>query len=209
MRLADARGARTFGQFAPPEALVADCARVGVPCAVFTSASDFEEVDERLLELGGERLLLARTDRVFTPWDRTRFAVRALDALDFGLVLEADPAVSWDGAYGPDLIDCVLDLLMDGMAGPVTLAPAERWSLADFARRLADTSECDESLVVERARPSVVNDEPRACERPGFVPLLTPAETMLERFVRESRGARRIGEAAVGRRRDEPHLQAA
>lgn len=39
--------------------------------------------------------------------------------------------------------------------------------------------------------------------------LLPPGETTLERFVRESRCARALGEAAVSRRRDEPRQQAA
>jgi dTDP-4-dehydrorhamnose reductase len=50
------------------------------------------EVDERLLELGGPRLLLGGTERVFMPWDRSRFAVQALDALDFGLPVSVNPA---------------------------------------------------------------------------------------------------------------------
>ncbi|HEX8233074.1 MAG TPA: family 1 glycosylhydrolase [Caulobacteraceae bacterium] len=195
--------------FAPPEQLVADCAELGLPCAMFTSAGDFEEVDARLLERGGERLLLARTERVFTPWDRTRFAVRALDALDFGLPVEADPRLTWDETYGPDLVDAVLDFLLDGQAGPTIFAPYESWSQASFVRRLAEVAEADTDLVLARESPIVVNDHPRACDQPGFTPLLAPTESILERFVRESRCARRIGGPAVTRRRDETREQAA
>ena len=178
-----------------------------MPCAVFTTGSDFEEADERLLATGGHRFLLARTDRVFTPWERSGFAVRALDALDAGLEVEAALGAPWEGVYGPDLVDAVLDIVMDGASGPATLLPVEPWSEAEFARRLADTAECDPDLIVPPAR---MRTAPRlAAARPGFVPMLPPGETTLERFVRESRASRRHGVAAVARRMDEVRLQAA
>jgi dTDP-4-dehydrorhamnose reductase len=71
--------------FAPPEALVKACAAAEVPCAVFTATTDFQEIDERLLELGGPRLLLAGSERLFMPWERARFAGSVLDQLDAGL----------------------------------------------------------------------------------------------------------------------------
>ena len=195
--------------FSPPEAQVAACAAMDVPCAVFTASSDLEEVDQRLLELGGPRLLLAGTERVFTPWERSRFAVRALDALDYGMPFEANPDESWDETYGPDLIDAVLDLLQDGVAGPRALVSHENWSVADFVRGMAEVAEADPALVLERARPTVRYASPGVEDRWNFVPLLPPGETTLERFVRESRGARRAGEGAVTRRADESRLEAA
>jgi dTDP-4-dehydrorhamnose reductase len=193
--------------FAPPEDLVAACGRLGVPCAVFSAAEDFDEVDERLLELGDGRLLLARADAVFTPWDRSRFAVAALDMLECGQAVEACAESLWDEAYGPDLADTVLDLLMDGVRGPQSFLTPELWSVAEFTRRLAEVAECDPALVQERRLPTlrpVQGDAPAATHS-----LLPPGETTLERLVRESRCARREGVDAVVRRRDDTHLQAA
>lgn len=197
------------GAFAPPEALARSCAALDLPCAVFTASSDFEEVDQRVLELGGPRLLLAGTDRVFTPWERSRFAVRALDSLDFGLPVQVNPGERWDETYGPDLIDAVLDSLLDGVSGPLALVSHERWSVADFLRGLAEVAEADPALVVDRVLPTIRYAAPAVDDRWDFVPILPPGETTLERFVRESRGARRAGEAAVVRRADETRLQAA
>ncbi|HYF22284.1 MAG TPA: family 1 glycosylhydrolase [Caulobacteraceae bacterium] len=195
-------GAGSWAGFAPPEELVRLCAEAGVRCAVFTAWDLFHEVDERLAALGGERLLLARTDRLYTPWERSRFAVRALEALESGLAVPADADAPWDHAYGPDVVDATLDLLMDGAHGPVALVPSEPWSEAEFLRRLAETADCDPALVgVQGGEGAVWAGEPAS--------LLPPGETTLERFVREARCARALGDAAVSRRRDEPRLEAA
>jgi dTDP-4-dehydrorhamnose reductase len=133
--------------------------------------------------------------------------VHALDALDSGLAVEVDPAKPWEGTYGPDLVDAVLDLLMDGASGAATLLQAEPWSEAEFARRLADTAECDPDLIFLRPRAAAFR--PGATAGPAFVPLLPPGDTTLERFVRESRSARRAGASGITRRMDEARLQAA
>jgi dTDP-4-dehydrorhamnose reductase len=194
--------------FAPPELLVEACGRLGLTCAAFTATEDFEEVDERLLELGQGRLLLAGAEGVFAPWDRSRFAVAALDALELGLPVQACGESHWDETYGPDLIDAVLDLMMDGVTGVQRFLPSEPWSVADFTRRLAEVAECDPQLVIESRLPTL---RPVQATNAGTGPasLLPPGETMLERFVREARVARREGAAAISRKRDEPHLQAA
>lgn len=196
-------------EFSPPEDLVAICDRLSVPCAVFTAGVEFDDVEERLMARGGKRLLLARTDKVFTPWDPSCFAVHALDAIDAGLQVQADPQRPWEGTYGPDLVDAVLDLMMDGASGAVTLLPAEPWSEAAFARKLAETAECDLDLIVTPAQARAPVGASAARRRQDFVPLLPPGDTTLERFVRESRSARRHGAAAITHRMDEAHLQAA
>jgi dTDP-4-dehydrorhamnose reductase len=197
------------GRFAPPEALVMACAAAGVPCAVFTATTDFEEIDQRLLERGGPRLLLAGTEQVFMPWERTRFAGRVLDRLDAGLPVSVNPNELFTETYGPDVLDAVLDALMDGVAGPLALVSHERWTAPDFVHALADVAQADGSLVVVRSRPTVRYTAPALEARWGFVPVLPPLETTVERFVRESRHDRRTGLAQVERRADEPHLQAA
>ena len=75
----------------------------------------------------------------------------------------------------------------------------------NFARTLASVADSDPDLV-------------RASGRPAPAPLfawsgpasyLPPLETTLERFIRESRAARLVGEQAVERRDDEVRLEAA
>jgi hypothetical protein len=85
----------------------------------------------------------------------------------------------------------------------------ERWTARDFVRAVADVAEADGSLVVERSRPTVRYTAPAPEARWGFVPVLPPLETTVERFVREGRHDRRTGLAEVERRMDETHLQAA
>jgi dTDP-4-dehydrorhamnose reductase len=95
----------------------------------------------------------------------------------------------------------VLDLLIDGMTGVVSVT-GERITELDFARALAMVADCDRDLVVPAGT---------AAPRPLFdwgnsVSWLPPCESTLERFVREARAARKIGEPAVADHRDEPHL---
>jgi hypothetical protein len=107
------------------------------------------------------------------------------------------------------VVDAVLDALMDGMAGPLALVSHERWSVADFVRAAAVVAEADPALVVERPQPTIRYAAAPPEPRWGFVPVLPPLETTVERFVRESRHDRRTGQANVERRADETHLQAA
>jgi dTDP-4-dehydrorhamnose reductase len=109
----------------------------------------------------------------------------------------------WHGVYGPDLVDVVLDLMMDGMAGAVNFFPPEGWSQAEWVRRMAAVAECD-ALVVQ--------EEPADSEAPAYpggasVSWSPPSETTIERFVREARLARSQGERGVHRREDEPRLE--
>ena len=195
--------------FAPPEGLVRACAAVGVPCAVFTASTDFEEIDERLLRLGGPRFLLVGAERMFMPWERARFANTALDRLDLGLPVEVNPRERWDETYGPDVVDAVLDALMDGVAGPLAVIPHERWSVADFVRAVAEVAEAESRLVFERPRPTIRYEAAPPEARWNFARALPPLETTVERFVRESRHDRRTGKADLDRRADDTHLQAA
>lgn len=197
------------GGLAPPEGLVRACAAAGVPCGVLSATTDFQEIDERLLDVGGPKLLLAGTDRLFMPWERGRFAGAVLDRLDAGLPVIVNPNELWTETYGPDVVDALLDALMDGVAGPKAFVSHERWSAPEFVRALADVAEADPGLVIERSRPTVRYTAPDPEARWSFVPVLPPLETTAERFVRESRHDRRTGLAEVGRRMDETHLQAA
>ncbi|HEX9953990.1 MAG TPA: family 1 glycosylhydrolase, partial [Allosphingosinicella sp.] len=146
-------------------------------------------------------VLEIRTGRLYAPWDRDARAVAWLDALESDSPISADAGRKWDGVYGPDVVDVALDLLLDGMKGAVTVAN-DPTSEADFARALALIADRDPALVIETG----------AAEKPLFrwkgpASYLPPAESGLERFVREARAARREGAGAVDRRQDDTRQQ--
>lgn len=148
---------------------------------------------------------MLRAETLYAPWDRSRFAVRLLDALEAGLQVEVSEGGAWEETYGPDLVDAALDLLMDGMVGRVDMRPMEGWSRPQYARRLAEAADCDPELVVARGPASAATAT--SPDRRRGVSFLTPAETTLERFVRDARAARRLGRDGEQRRSDETRLQ--
>ncbi|HYF20589.1 MAG TPA: family 1 glycosylhydrolase [Ramlibacter sp.] len=178
------------------------CVEAGVACALFTSAFGPGLAAEGLALPG---VLVARTGPVYVPWDPQAEAVRWLDQLDEDEPVKA-PSVSWQGVYGPDLLDGVLDLLLDRASGAFDFFPAEAWSHAQWARALASVAERDPGLVQDRG----LADEPAPAHPGGLaVSYLPVASTTLERFVREARLARREGELAVHRRGDDARLEEA
>jgi dTDP-4-dehydrorhamnose reductase len=178
------------------DGLAQACAEQGVPSARITSATPWARFDA----LPG--LLEIRTGQVYLPWDRTARPVRMLEALETGAAVRADAAADWTHVYGPDVMDLTLDLLIDGMEGPVSVS-GERMTELDFARTLAVVADCDPAQLVAigdlTAKPLF--------DWKGAASWLPPTESSLERFVREARAARRLGQQAVSRRADEPHLE--
>jgi dTDP-4-dehydrorhamnose reductase len=171
-------------------------AAANIPSARITDAAPWAVLDA----LPG--LLEVRTGEMFVPWDREERAVAMLEALEDGERVRADQAKNWGHVYGPDVVDLTLDLLIDGMTGTVNAAP-QRMSELSFAKALALVADCDPSLVVATGS---------TAEKPLFLwsntlGWLPPCESSLERFVREARAARRLGDLAVTRRRDESHLE--
>jgi dTDP-4-dehydrorhamnose reductase len=159
----------------PP--LAAVCVAAGTPYAVITGAQSWHEVSH------SAGVLEVRTHGVFVPWDRWAWAVRMLDQLDQGRTVEIDPATSWAGVYGPDIIDVTLDLLFDGVTGAIDLRNRSQLSELEFARELALVADAPERLIRVQGSPA---------ERPmfSFSPAhsyLPPLASMLERFVRECR----------------------
>jgi dTDP-4-dehydrorhamnose reductase len=171
------------------------CAGRQVPSARITAAPSWASLDP----LPG--LLEIRAGEVYVPWDREARPVQMLEALERGSPVRADAAKEWTHVYGPEIVDLVLDLLIDGMTGVVAVT-GERMSELTFARSLAMVADCDSDLVVPVGSPA---------PKPLFgwgsgVSWLPPCESTLERFVREARAARKLGELAVGDHADEPHL---
>ena len=144
-------------------------------------------------------LLEIRTRALFEPWDGSARAVALLEALDSARRIEVDAASPWKGVYGPDLVDVALDLLLDGVSGPVSVLPGERLSEAEFAKALAVVADRDPDLVVATGSPPATPLFAWS-DRTSYLP---PWETTLERLVREARAARRLGVQGVDRRMDE------
>jgi dTDP-4-dehydrorhamnose reductase len=185
----------------PRTSVARACAEAGVRCALFASAFGPGLAAEGLSLPG---VLVARTGPVYVPWDASARPVRLLDALDAARPVQADAAGTWHAVYGPDLVDGVLDLLLDGLSGGASFYPAEGWSEAEFARHMAAVADRDLALVREER--ASVHHTPAFPSGASYLP---PCETTLERFVRESRLARREGELAVQRREDEARLEEA
>jgi dTDP-4-dehydrorhamnose reductase len=146
-------------------------------------------------------VLEVRTGELFMPWDGTARAVQMLEALDRGRTVRADAGRNWTPVYGPDVVDLVLDLLIDGMTGMVS-ASAERMTELDFARTLAVVAESDASLIAAsgQAEAGMFN----WTSSPRYLP---PAESSIERLVREARAVRKLGITGLTRGADEPHLE--
>jgi dTDP-4-dehydrorhamnose reductase len=178
-------------------ALAQASAARALPCVVVTGAPAWEPAGDvpGLLEI--------RTGRLFVPWDRSARAPAMLDALDAGRTVLAECGRQWEMVYGPDLMDVALDLLLDGVRGAVSVLPGERLTELQFAQALAMVADCDGSRVVEAGAPA----EAKLFAWGNAVSYLPPCESMLERFVRESRAARRAGEFAIARRSDETRLE--
>jgi dTDP-4-dehydrorhamnose reductase len=190
----DAHGARS--------SVAATCARQGVPCAVFTSAFGPGLAAEALSLRG---VLVARTGPVFVPWDAGSAPARWLDRLDCGEAIELEGHAPWHAVYGPDLLDGVLDLLLDGVEGGINFVPRERCTSLELAQHLAEVAGRPLERVALRAGAAATSPgDSDIHHRPSFMP---PNETTLERFVRERRLARSEGELAVHRKEDEVRME--
>ncbi|MBK0392449.1 family 1 glycosylhydrolase [Ramlibacter algicola] len=176
------------------------CAEAGVPCALFTSAFGPGLAAEGLSLPG---VLVARTGPVYVPWDGGARAVRLLEALEGGGPVYAS-AHAWHEVYGPDLLDGMLDLLLDGASGAYNFFPAEGWTEAEWVDRMAHVAECDTTRLHMAAAPA---EAPPAYPGGWTVSYLPRSDTTLERFVREARLARREGEAAIERKDDDVRLE--
>ncbi|MDB5699009.1 MAG: putative b-glycosidase, Glycoside Hydrolase Family 1 [Alphaproteobacteria bacterium] len=179
--------------------LAEGCARLKIPFAFIS----VEQARQNIVPAAG--VLEIRTGGIFVPWDSMAEPVRMLDLLDAGEKLEIDATASWNGVYGPDVIDILLDLLLDGAEGAIELFPSERISKLELAGALAAVADAELDRIVARGKPASAP----LFRWGGRATLLPPLDTMLERFVREARAARGSGELGVGRRDDDVRLEAA
>ena len=152
------------------------CARRGTPLVRIRSAQSGEH---------GPSLEIV-TNRIYSPHEECNAAVAWLDSLDRGKTIGLSMRGLWDHAYGPDVMDFTLDLLLDKASGVFDLR-APPISEIRFVAILAETAEADPSLI-----PSV--DEPVEPTSWEGTSLLPPAESTIERFVRERRFARTFDE---------------
>lgn len=84
------------------------------------------------------------------------------------------------------MLDCVLDLLLDGVTGIVPLTLPTGVSQAHVALGLAAIADCASDLV--SGATGLVDDAAMWSQDWSYLP---PLETMLERFYRDSRVASR------------------
>ncbi|MDB5941775.1 MAG: putative b-glycosidase, Glycoside Hydrolase Family 1 [Ramlibacter sp.] len=159
------------------------CSRLGLPCAVFSSAHALRSVT---FDGPHGSVLVVRTGRVYEPTNIHARPVQLLRALEAGEQVQASATSPWDYVYGPDLMDGVLDLLLDGVSGEVDFVPGENWSEAEFASVLAAVADCDPTLIATTAQAGAGAGAAALGDGPEFT-YLSPAETAAERFVRDHR----------------------
>lgn len=193
----EAHGGRREPTGLRTSALPALCDRLGI---AYAKLADAAAPDPDL----GLRALMLRCDPIYSPDEANAAAKRILDRLEAGDAVQARIDRRWRQAYGPDVLDATLDLLLDGATGVIELRAPESWSEYDFARTLCDVAGCDLQLV----RPVGSSAKTMMANQPGYASHLPPGETTLERFVRESRLTAR-GAATIQRRGDETRLEAA
>jgi hypothetical protein len=160
------------------EALGLLCAELGITAVVLLSPAGPEMAS-------APGLLIVQTGPVFTL-EEGGMVAGLLDAIESGQAVEVRRDVVCDAVYGPCLVDGVLDLLLDRTTGLVSLVPGECWSTAELAEVLAAVAGHRPDLLVgvgEAARVSSART----------TSYLVPMETMLERFVRDRRAAKRLG----------------
>jgi dTDP-4-dehydrorhamnose reductase len=120
--------------------------------------------------------LVIRTSAFFGPWDEHNFVTVALRALASGKRFPAanDSVVS--PTYVPDLVHAALDLLIDGESGIWHLANSGETTWFDLARRAAELSGLDASLI--DARPMESFDLP--ARRPSYSVLCSERGTLMQ-----------------------------
>lgn len=102
---------------------------------------------ENALRIFGERQLTIRTAAFFSPDDRFNFAYHVLHQLKAHKIFAATHDYIVSPTYVPDLVHCVLDLLIDKEYGIWHLSNGHALSWAGFARHIANDYGLDENFV--------------------------------------------------------------
>jgi dTDP-4-dehydrorhamnose reductase len=124
--------------------------------------------EAQVLDLGG-RALMIRTAAFFSPFDAYNFACHLVRTLAQDLEFTAAEDLVISPTYVPDLVDATLDLMLDGDVGLRHLANAGAVSWAQFARKIAEATGLDPSLVTGVSAASFG----WPAMRPASVPLAT------------------------------------
>jgi dTDP-4-dehydrorhamnose reductase len=207
-----------------PENLARECALNKVPLVTFSSDLVFDgikgtpyvesdstspinnygkskaEAEVRVFDQFPEALVI-RTSAFFGPWDRFNFVHAVVDAMSHGrpFVAADDAAVS--PTYVPDLVNCALDLLIDGERGIWHLANSGVVTWAEFARLVATKAGFGHARVHSRSSHSFGLAARRplltalSSERGNLMPTL---EESLERCIQENRWSQSNPAAAQG-----------
>ena len=156
--------------------------------------------EQGLMALGG-RNLVVRTAAFFSPYDPYNFAAHVVRELAGGKEVAAAADLVISPTYVPDLVDCALDLLIDGETGLWHLANRGQVSWAEFAVLTAEALGLDSSLVQPvpaaqlgwaAARPART---PLASERGQLMPALDHALARYAAMLRAAEFAPEAGSA--------------
>jgi dTDP-4-dehydrorhamnose reductase len=207
-----------------PEHLARECALHKVPLVTFSSDLVFDgikgapyiesdstspinvygkskaEAEVRVLNQFPGALVI-RTSAFFGPWDRFNFVHAVVDTLAHGRPFLAADDAAVSPTYVPDLVNCALDLLIDGEHGIWHLTNAGVVTWAEFARVVATKAGFDRARVhcrpghlfgLAARRPLLTA---LSSERGSLMPSL---EESLERCIQENKWSQGSAAAAQG-----------
>jgi dTDP-4-dehydrorhamnose reductase len=144
--------------------------------------------------------LVIRTSSFFSPWDNYNFVTTTLADLKEHRRVTAANDVFISPTYVPDLVNESLDLLLDNEHGIFHLANHGEITWADLAKKVAEMSGCDTSLI--NAKP--LNRLRLKAERPNYSVLqsekgikLPSLENALERYFEAVANVYQSGAIAV------------
>ncbi|MFB9243675.1 sugar nucleotide-binding protein [Massilia antarctica] len=200
---------------AGPAILAAVCARQGIHLTTFSSDLVFDgrqntpyvETDatsplnvyglskamaEQQVLQAHPGALVVRTSAFFGPWDAHNFVTQALAQLGRGEVFRASDDVTIAPTYVPDLVNCCLDLIIDGERGIWHLSNGTAITWLALARKASEMAGIDTPGLQAQA----CDQSGQIAARPRYSALgstrghlLPSLESALERFAEARRAA--------------------
>jgi dTDP-4-dehydrorhamnose reductase len=113
---------------------------------VNTAGKYLAQMEKQLTESFPETLII-RVGRVFSPWENGGFVSKFLTRLREGRTVKTANDRLFSLTYVPDLVQESLNLLLDDESGIAHLANNREVTYAEFARKVAQLSGLDASLV--------------------------------------------------------------